>query len=180
MGSRLSSPSQHPANANPSGLTTEHHSSHGYQNNQSQHHFRTAHSSTSFLTPGSTSCFVRDGIVTSTDYHDVSSSSHPRSLSSSLNNANSDHHMIHGLKCPVCFKNVLSDDIDYHILMCLSKPSRLSYNEDVLTDNKGECVICLEDLLQGEIIARLPCLCIYHKCWFAAHQPPSCPEHPTA
>lgn len=35
--------------------------------------------------------------------------------------------------------------------------------EDVLTEDKGECVICLEDLCQGDTIARLPCLCIYHK-----------------
>jgi len=33
-----------------------------------------------------------------------------------------------------------------------------------LTDDKGEeCVICLEELSQGDVIARLPCLCIYHK-----------------
>lgn len=35
--------------------------------------------------------------------------------------------------------------------------------EDVLTDGKGECVICLEELQSGDLIARLPCLCIYHK-----------------
>lgn len=35
--------------------------------------------------------------------------------------------------------------------------------EDVLNDDKGECVICLEELTQGDTIARLPCLCIYHK-----------------
>ncbi|PNI91830.1 ZNRF1 isoform 4, partial [Pan troglodytes] len=34
---------------------------------------------------------------------------------------------------------------------------------DVLTKDAGECVICLEELLQGDTIARLPCLCIYHK-----------------
>ena len=27
----------------------------------------------------------------------------------------------------------------------------------------GECAICLEELVQGDTIARLPCLCIYHK-----------------
>ncbi|KAE8747789.1 hypothetical protein FOCC_FOCC005401 [Frankliniella occidentalis] len=87
--------------------------------------------------------------------------------------------MFAGIKCPVCSKFVLSDDIECHIVMCLTKP-RLSYNEDVLTDDKGECVICLEDLLQGDTIARLPCLCIYHKnCidrWFEVNR--SCPEHP--
>lgn len=35
--------------------------------------------------------------------------------------------------------------------------------EDVLNDPKGECVICLDDLNAGDIIARLPCLCVYHK-----------------
>lgn len=42
-------------------------------------------------------------------------------------------------------------DIDCHVA------------EDVLSDDKGECVICLEELSQGDTIARLPCLCIYHK-----------------
>lgn len=41
-------------------------------------------------------------------------------------------------------------------------PSDL-FLEDTLTENKGECVICLDDLLEGQKIARLPCLCIYHK-----------------
>lgn len=94
-----------------------------------------------------------------------------------------------GIKCPVCNKFVLPDDIECHLVMCLTKP-RLSYNgecvcavrafhaanailnggaslfapaEDVLTDAKGECVICLEDLNCGDLIARLPCLCVYHK-----------------
>ncbi|XP_073834504.1 uncharacterized protein [Musca autumnalis] len=84
-----------------------------------------------------------------------------------------------GIKCPVCNKFVLPDDIECHLVMCLTKP-RLSYNEDVLADAKGECVICLEDLNPGDIIARLPCLCIYHKCcidrWFEVNR--SCPEHP--
>ncbi|XP_046992963.1 E3 ubiquitin-protein ligase ZNRF1 isoform X1 [Schistocerca americana] len=84
-----------------------------------------------------------------------------------------------GIKCPVCAKFVLPDDIECHLVMCLTKP-RLSYNEDVLADDKGECVICLEDLQQGDIIARLPCLCIYHKScidrWFEVNR--SCPEHP--
>ncbi|XP_055296992.1 E3 ubiquitin-protein ligase znrf2 [Sitodiplosis mosellana] len=86
---------------------------------------------------------------------------------------------LNGIKCPVCSKFVLPDDIECHLVMCLTKP-RLSYNEDVLTDAKGECVICLEDLNAGDVIARLPCLCIYHKgCidqWFEVNR--SCPEHP--
>lgn len=34
---------------------------------------------------------------------------------------------------------------------------------DVLSKDSGECSICLEDLVQGETIARLACLCVYHK-----------------
>lgn len=83
------------------------------------------------------------------------------------------------VSCPVCHKMVPSDSLDKHILQCLSKP-RIDYNEDTLTEDKGECVICLDDLLVGQKIARLPCLCIYHKhCidnWFRINQ--SCPEHP--
>ncbi|XP_037087418.1 E3 ubiquitin-protein ligase ZNRF1-like, partial [Pollicipes pollicipes] len=83
------------------------------------------------------------------------------------------------IKCPVCNKFVLPDDVECHIVMCLTKP-RISYNEDVLTEDKGECVICLEELEQGQTIARLPCLCIYHKrCiddWFKVNR--TCPEHP--
>lgn len=84
-----------------------------------------------------------------------------------------------GIKCPVCSKFILPDDIECHLVMCLTKP-RLIYNEDVLKEDKGECVICLEELAQGDTIARLPCLCIYHKScidrWFEVNR--SCPEHP--
>ncbi|XP_063168789.1 E3 ubiquitin-protein ligase ZNRF1 [Candoia aspera] len=85
-----------------------------------------------------------------------------------------------GFKCPICSKSVASDEMEMHFIMCLSKP-RLSYNDDVLTKDSGECVICLEELLQGDTIARLPCLCIYHKScidsWFEVNR--SCPEHPS-
>lgn len=33
----------------------------------------------------------------------------------------------------------------------------------MLSKDAGECAICLEELQQGDTIARLPCLCIYHK-----------------
>ncbi|KAK7819199.1 hypothetical protein U0070_008327, partial [Myodes glareolus] len=35
--------------------------------------------------------------------------------------------------------------------------------KDVLSKDAGECAICLEELQQGDTIARLPCLCVYHK-----------------
>lgn len=87
----------------------------------------------------------------------------------------------HGIKCPVCSKFIQADDVECHLVMCLTKP-RVSYNDDVLQEDKGgECVICFEDLLQGDTIARLPCLCIYHKTcidqWFKINR--SCPEHPS-
>ncbi|CAG5116484.1 unnamed protein product [Candidula unifasciata] len=86
---------------------------------------------------------------------------------------------LQGIKCPVCSKQIASDDIEYHLVLCLTKP-RINYNEDVLSEDKGECVICFEELTQGDTIARLPCLCIYHKgCidkWFEINR--SCPEHP--
>ncbi|XP_066569952.1 E3 ubiquitin-protein ligase znrf1 [Amia ocellicauda] len=85
-----------------------------------------------------------------------------------------------GFKCPICSKSVASNEMEVHFIMCLSKP-RLSYNDDVLSKDAGECVICLEELQQGDTIARLPCLCIYHKScidsWFEINR--SCPEHPS-
>ncbi|XP_046842900.1 E3 ubiquitin-protein ligase ZNRF2-like [Xenia sp. Carnegie-2017] len=87
---------------------------------------------------------------------------------------------LHGIKCPVCSKFVPSEEVEIHLVMCLTKP-QLSYNVDVLTQDSGECVICLEELLTGDKIARLPCLCIYHKScidsWFQKNR--SCPEHPS-
>ncbi|KAK2708555.1 hypothetical protein QYM36_014234 [Artemia franciscana] len=84
-----------------------------------------------------------------------------------------------GLKCPVCSRSVPPDDLECHLVICLTKP-RLIYNEDVLTEKKDECIICFEEMEEGETIARLPCLCIYHKTcidkWFEVNR--SCPEHP--
>ncbi|XP_029104232.1 E3 ubiquitin-protein ligase znrf2-like [Scleropages formosus] len=89
-------------------------------------------------------------------------------------------HLFEGFKCPVCSKFVPPDETDFHLVMCLTKP-QITYNEDVLTKDADECAICLEELLQGDTIARLPCLCIYHKgCideWFEVNR--SCPEHPS-
>ncbi|XP_017490092.1 PREDICTED: E3 ubiquitin-protein ligase ZNRF2-like [Rhagoletis zephyria] len=86
---------------------------------------------------------------------------------------------INGFKCPFCSKTILPDDVECHLVMCITKP-QLNYNEDILRDDKEECVICLEEMLKGNKIARLPCLCIYHKqcidAWFEVNR--SCPEHP--
>ncbi|CAL8287468.1 unnamed protein product [Merluccius merluccius] len=103
----------------------------------------------------------------------------PRLLIGSLP-AHLSPHLFGGFKCPVCSKFVSTDEMDLHLVMCLTKP-RVTYNEDVLTKDAGECAICLEELTQGDTIARLPCLCIYHKgCideWFEVNR--SCPEHPS-
>lgn len=81
-------------------------------------------------------------------------------------------------KCPVCNKILPSDDAEMHLIRCLAK--HLTYNEDTLKINKGECAICLEEMEEGHLIARLPCFCVYHKgCideWFKRKN--TCPEHP--
>ncbi|XP_067856974.1 E3 ubiquitin-protein ligase znrf2 [Heptranchias perlo] len=103
----------------------------------------------------------------------------PRLLIGSLP-AHLSPHLFGGFKCPVCSKFVSTDEMDLHLVMCLTKP-RVTYNEDVLSKDTGECAICLEELQQGDTIARLPCLCIYHKgcidSWFEVNR--SCPEHPS-
>lgn len=96
------------------------------------------------------------------------------------------------IRCPFCSKSFPGGRIEDHLLSCLTSPP-LPYNSkcpitggawcsklmvavclpvrvcvcacaaDVLCKDSGECSICLEDLAQGETIARLPCLCVYHK-----------------
>ena len=56
-----------------------------------------------------------------------------------------------GFKCPVCSKFILPDDIECHIVMCLTKP-RLSYN--------GKSLISIEmqipySLIIHEILQRM-------------------------
>ncbi|XP_072880215.1 E3 ubiquitin-protein ligase znrf2-like [Hemitrygon akajei] len=103
----------------------------------------------------------------------------PRLLIGSLP-AHLSPHLFGGFKCPVCSKFVSTEEMDLHLVLCLTKP-RVTYNEDVLSKDTGECAICLEELQQGDTIARLPCLCIYHKgcidSWFEVNR--SCPEHPS-
>ncbi|KAM9385074.1 E3 ubiquitin-protein ligase ZNRF2-like [Pholidichthys leucotaenia] len=88
--------------------------------------------------------------------------------------------LLGGFHCPVCSKFMAPDEMEKHLLTCFSK-TRLTYNKDILSRDSGECAICLEELEQGDTIARLPCLCIYHKgCideWFQVNR--SCPEHPS-
>lgn len=56
------------------------------------------------------------------------------------------------------------------------------YNEDMVTTDKwiDECSICLENMDLGQNIARLECLCVYHKpcidLWLNKNS--WCPGHP--
>uniref|UniRef100_A0A1I8IEX1 RING-type E3 ubiquitin transferase n=1 Tax=Macrostomum lignano TaxID=282301 RepID=A0A1I8IEX1_9PLAT len=44
------------------------------------------------------------------------------------------------IRCPVCGKTVPSDDTEFHLVMCLTKP-KIDYNEDVLSEDKeAECI----------------------------------------
>lgn len=54
------------------------------------------------------------------------------------------------LKLNVCIFN-FKESLNYFII------------EDVLVEDKGECVICFEELEKGDIIVRLLCLCVYYK-----------------
>ncbi|KAI1901870.1 hypothetical protein AGOR_G00038890 [Albula goreensis] len=62
----------------------------------------------------------------------------PRLLIGSLP-AHLSPHLFGGFKCPVCSKFVASDEMDLHLVMCLTKP-RVTYNEDVLA--KGFWGVC--------------------------------------
>ncbi|XP_026229885.1 mRING-CH-C4HC2H_ZNRF domain-containing protein [Anabas testudineus] len=83
------------------------------------------------------------------------------------------------IRCPFCSKPFPGGRIEDHLLSCLTSPP-LPYNTDVLSKDSGECSICLEDLVQGETIARLACLCVYHKSCIDSWSKvkPCCPEHP--
>jgi len=83
-------------------------------------------------------------------------------------------------KCPICHREVPSDDAEMHLVLCFTRP-KIGYNEELLeVDKEDECAICLDQMVSGQTIARLPCLCIYHKIcideWFKRKN--CCPEHP--
>jgi E3 ubiquitin-protein ligase ZNRF1/2 len=82
------------------------------------------------------------------------------------------------VKCPICHHDLNPNDYELHLVICLTRP-KLCFNQDVLEEDKGECIICFDDLKQGDMIARLPCLCIYHlsciQLWFNVNR--VCPIH---
>uniref|UniRef100_A0AC35UCJ4 RING-type domain-containing protein n=1 Tax=Rhabditophanes sp. KR3021 TaxID=114890 RepID=A0AC35UCJ4_9BILA len=83
------------------------------------------------------------------------------------------------LNCPFCQLKISRSQFDKHLEDCCPI-QRMQYNDDILTEDKGECAICFDELAIGNTIARLPCLCIYHKdCidkWLGIKN--TCPEHP--
>lgn len=91
------------------------------------------------------------------------------------------------IKCPVCSKRFRdASAADAHLVecerrlcagyngvprgggraRCRSRAHRCSgtaTDETLLHDMGRECVICFEELVAGDCVARLPCLCLYHK-----------------
>ncbi|CAF4294432.1 unnamed protein product, partial [Rotaria magnacalcarata] len=154
-----------------------HHNSHGiFRNNPSNHN---RHRTTSNIDPSSAAAFNLNLLRYVGIEHESDDQSSDDDSPQARRRLQRILIALRDVSCPVCNKTIPNDTFDKHILHCLSKP-RIDYNEDTLTENKGECVICLDDLLEGQKIARLPCLCIYHKScidnWFRINR--SCPEHP--
>uniref|UniRef100_H3AAU4 E3 ubiquitin-protein ligase ZNRF1 n=1 Tax=Latimeria chalumnae TaxID=7897 RepID=H3AAU4_LATCH len=84
-----------------------------------------------------------------------------------------------GFLCPFCDRLIQEREAEVHLLKCFPGP-QLSYNTDLLSRDSEECSICLEELVKGSLIARLPCLCIYHKSCIDSwcEVKPCCPQHP--
>ncbi|CAO1614422.1 unnamed protein product [Parajaminaea phylloscopi] len=95
-------------------------------------------------------------------------------------------------ECPVCNTTLAQlgpqADQEEHVRQCLENGGGGSVQGDRYLVYKlpadspivsKECVICLEELLAGHAIARLPCLCYFHRncidSWLARGR--SCPTH---
>ncbi|ORY37280.1 hypothetical protein BCR33DRAFT_769910 [Rhizoclosmatium globosum] len=91
------------------------------------------------------------------------------------------------LECPVCQMSLLKmksvQETEAHIAQCLTRSAEISGNRYIVQtlreDSGQECVICFGDMVAGERVARLNCLCVYHegciKGWFKKKS--SCPVH---
>uniref|UniRef100_A0A914C0K8 RING-type E3 ubiquitin transferase n=1 Tax=Acrobeloides nanus TaxID=290746 RepID=A0A914C0K8_9BILA len=105
----------------------------------------------------------------SSSLHAMSSYGSSRASSSSME-----------LECPLCYRKLKPAEANAHLENCLVRAPRIPYNTEELLCDRSECVICLDEMLAGEVVARLPCLCIYHKAcideWFKRRI--CCPEHP--
>lgn len=101
--------------------------------------------------------------------------------------------------CPVCNRQFAREmterDKEEHITACLKAAEFSGSPEQVHRPNRmliyklpeseakalGECIICFEDFVTGELVGRLECFCAYHeKCimaWFAKKGAGECPVH---
>ncbi|XP_027837960.1 E3 ubiquitin-protein ligase ZNRF2-like [Aphis gossypii] len=89
-------------------------------------------------------------------------------------------------KCPICQKIISNISIyryNNHVEQCsrMFELRTKMYNEDVINMDKSvECAICLDNMECGQRIARLKCLCTYHKAcidlWLNKNT--WCPNHP--
>ncbi|KAJ3379005.1 hypothetical protein HDU84_007127, partial [Entophlyctis sp. JEL0112] len=74
------------------------------------------------------------------------------------------------LECPVCGKSLLKmlpEAAESHVGDCLKGGAERvlgrRYVVQTLYDDGGECIICFEDMVAGDRVARLNCLCVYHE-----------------
>ncbi|KAK9463362.1 uncharacterized protein V1516DRAFT_697895 [Lipomyces oligophaga] len=99
--------------------------------------------------------------------------------------------------CPICgirLKKMKSEqEREQHINDCLTKATFSGAAEQQHRRNRmvvyrldgsqvgKECVICFEDFKAGDVVARLECLCVYHrkciKAWFEKKGVGECPIH---
>ncbi|XP_072296746.1 uncharacterized protein [Eucyclogobius newberryi] len=152
-----------------------HHHHHHQQQQPGEDTGRTPHRTFSERLPGTRHSSARSVGARSARVR----SAHPRPVSEAwigLYRVNNRHGSI---RCPFCSKPFPGGRIEDHLLSCLTSPP-LPYNTDVLSKDSGECSICLDELVQGETIARLACLCVYHKSCIDSWSKvkPCCPEHP--
>lgn len=98
-------------------------------------------------------------------------------------------------ECPVCEMNLhaiaTSEEREQHVAACLERgmqPSHAHKKQFVVSSLQAdsalvgrECIICMEDFLANDQIARLTCMCCFHaECirqWFAKGH--GCPVHAT-
>ncbi|XP_075862449.1 E3 ubiquitin-protein ligase ZNRF2 isoform X2 [Microcebus murinus] len=72
-------------------------------------------------------------------------------------------HMFGGFKCPVCSKFVPSDEMDLHLVMCLTKP-RITYN-GIISHFSCFCFLLLSLRVQEQKISlQVKCL-IHNSAW---------------
>jgi hypothetical protein len=90
--------------------------------------------------------------------------------------------------CPVCSRGIRvnsTQEMEAHVSDCIktfpTQNNRQYLCQILQSDVKNECPICFEDFERGNTIARLPCLCVFHKdcidIWFETSVDKNCPTH---